>query len=138
MKIIIISLLILILILPIGCTNQTLEPTLSGGILVTFDVEGEVYKIFVKNKKAIADILALERGESQARILKGKLIGEPVFYNEHWSWYVDPIDIQMTEFTIEACSGLSSHIENVLEYWVNTIGCFCPWSAMIVEIRDFR
>jgi hypothetical protein len=113
-------------------------PLLTGGILVTFDVEGEEYKIFVENEETIADILAVERGESQATIPSGKIIGEPVFYNAPWSWHIDPVDIQMAEFTIEVCSGLPSHVENDLDYWVNTVGRFCPWSAEIVEIRDFR
>ncbi len=114
------------------------NPQLSGGILVTFDVEGEEYKIFVENEETIADILAVDSGESQATIPSGKIIGEPVFYNEPWSWHIDPLDIHMAEFTIEVCSGLPSHVEDDLDYWVNTVGRFCPWSAEIVEIRDFR
>lgn len=114
------------------------KPSLSGGVLVTFDVEGEEYKIFVQNKETIADVLAVQRGEGQAKIPSGKIIGEPVFYNEPWSWHIDPMDIHMAEFTIEVCSGLPSHVEDDLDYWVNTVGRFCPWSAEIVEIRDFR
>ena len=113
-------------------------PLLSGGILVTFFVEGEEYKIFVENEETIDDILAVQSGESQAKIPSGKIIGEPVFYNEPWSWHIDPQDIHMAEFTIEVCSGLPSHVENDLDYWVNTVGRFCPWSAEIIEIRDFR
>lgn len=112
--------------------------TLSGGILATFDVEGEEYRIFVRNESTIDDIFALQRGESQAAIPSGKLIGEPVFYNQPWSWYIDPMDVHMAEFTIEVCSGLPSHVENDLDYWVNTVGRFCPWSAELVEIVDYR
>jgi hypothetical protein len=138
MKRFVIPLVILMLLFSFGCTSQTVEPTLSGGILATFDVEGEQYKIFVKNEVTIADILALEKGESQAKIPNGKLIGETVTYNAPWSWHIDPYDIQMAEFTIEACSGLPSHVEDDLDYWVNTLGRFCPWSAELVEIQDFR
>jgi hypothetical protein len=113
-------------------------PSLSGGILVTFDVEGEEYRIFVKNEDTIEDILALQRGESEAAIPSGKIIGEPVFYNQPWSWHIDPVDVHMAEFTIEVCSGLPSHVENDIDYWVNTVGRFCPWSAEIVEIEDYR
>ncbi len=113
-------------------------PSLSGGILVTFDVEGEEYSIFVENEETIADILAVQSGESQAKILSGKIIGEPVDYNLPWSWHIDTQDIHMAEFTIELCDGLPSYIEDDLDYWVNTVGRFCPWGAEIVEIRDFR
>ena len=114
------------------------NPRLTSGILVTFDVEGEIYNIFVENEATIADILAVEKGESQAMIPSGKIIGEPMFYNESWSWHIDPVDIHMAEFTIEVCSGLPSHVEEDLDYWVNTVGRFCPWSAEIVAIKDFR
>lgn len=111
---------------------------LSGGILATFDVEGEIYRIFVKNEDTIEDILALQRGESQATIPSGKVIGEAVFYNSPWSWHIDPMDVQMAEFTIEVCSGLPSYLEDDLDYWVNTLGQFCPWSAELVEVQDYR
>lgn len=114
------------------------DPLLSSGILVTFNVEGEEYRIFVENEATIADILAVERGESQAKIPSGKIIGEPVFYNAPWSWHIDPVDVHMAEFTIEVCSGLPSHVEDNLDYWVNTVGRFCPWSAEIVKIQDLR
>jgi hypothetical protein len=138
MKRFVILCVVLILTIALGCISQTTEPILSGGILVTFDVEGEEYKIFVKDEDTIADIEALEKGESQAKIPNGKIIGEPVSYNAPWSWHIDPYDIHMAEFTIEACSGLPSYVEDDLDYWVNTLGRFCPWSAEIVDIQDFR
>jgi hypothetical protein len=118
-----------------GCQS---EPVLSGGILVTFDVEGEIYKIFITNKDTIADVFAVAHSESMATIPNGKIIGEPVFYNKPWSWHIDPQDIQMAEFTIEVCSGLPSFVESDMDYWVNTLGRLCPWSAEIVNIEDLR
>jgi len=138
MRVCVVLLILLIQTFSSACANQTTETTLSGGILVTFDVEGEEYKIFVKNEETITNMLALEKSESQAKIPSGKLIGEPVSYNTPWSWHIDPYDIHMAEFTIEACSGLPSHVENGLDYWVNTLGRFCPWSAVLVEIQDYR
>jgi hypothetical protein len=111
---------------------------LSGGILATFDVGGEEYSIFVTNPTAIADIFALQSGQSQANIPSGKIIPQPAAYNAPWSWHIDPEDIQMSEFTIEVCSGLPSHVENDLDYWANTVGRFCPWSAELVSIQDYR
>jgi hypothetical protein len=111
---------------------------LSGGILATFDVQGEQYSIFVTNQDTIEDILALQRGDSQASILSGKIIAQPAAYNAPWSWHIDPEDIHMAEFTIELCDGLPSHVENDLDYWANTVGRFCPWSAQLVSVQDYR
>ena len=80
----------------------------------------------------------MQNGQSQANIPSGKIIPQPAAYNTPWSWHIDPEDIQMSEFTIEVCSGLPSHVENDLDYWANTIGRFCPWSAELVSIQDYR
>lgn len=116
----------------------TKPPLLSGGILVTFDVSGETYKIFVTNKDTIADIYALQSGTSQASIPSGRIVRGAVPYNAPWSWHIDPEDIHMAEVTIELCDGLPSHVEANLDYWVDTVKRFCPWTARIVEIQDYR
>jgi hypothetical protein len=91
----VIGLIFLLLCLPLlGCAGSGPSPTpsptpsLSGGILVTFDVNGETYR--------------------------------------------------MAEVTIELCDGIPSHVEANLNYWVDTVGRFCPWNAGIVDIHDFR
>ncbi len=112
--------------------------TLSGGILVTFDVAGEEYSIFITNKAAIDQIFAVESGTSQAKIPNGLLAAGPVFYNEPWSWHIDSEDIDMAEVTAEVSDGTPSQVENNLDYWLNTVKRFSPWNAKIVSIEDFR
>jgi len=116
----------------------TKPPLLSGGILVTFDVSGETYKIFVTNKDTIADIYALQGGMSQAAIPSGRIVRGAVPYNAPWSWHIDPEDIDMAEITIELCDGTPSQVEANLDYWVDTVKRFCPWSAQITKIEDYR
>jgi hypothetical protein len=116
----------------------TKPPLLSGGILVTFDVSGETYKIFVTNKDTIADIYALQSGLSQASIPSGRIVRGAVPYNAPWSWHIDSEDIHMAEVTIELCDGLPSHVEANLDYWMDTVKRFCPWTARITEIEDYR
>ena len=140
-----IGLILLLLCLPLlGCAKSepsatpSPTPSLSGGILVTFDVNGETYRIFIKNEETIEQVFAVQRGESQAKIPSGKLLRGSVWYNEPWSWHIDSEDIQMVEVTIELCDGIPSHVEANLDYWVDTVGRFCPWNATIVQIEDFR
>jgi hypothetical protein len=120
-----------------GCTSPA-SPDLEGGILATFDVQGEEYSIFITNEDTIDDVFALEAGTSNATIPSGKLLRGQVSYNKPWSWHIDSEDIVMAEITIELCSGLPSHVEENLDYWVDTVGRFCPWSAELVEIVDYR
>ena len=114
------------------------KPALSGGVLVTFDVVGDRYSIFITNNNTIEQVFALQRGESEAGIPSGRLVRGPVFYNEPWSWHIDSEDIHMAELTIELCDGTPSQVEENLDYWLQTVQRFCPWSARIVKIEDFR
>lgn len=116
----------------------TRTPVLSGGILVTFDVVGEEYSIFITNNQTIEDVFAVQRGESQATIPNGLLVEGAVFYNEPWSWHIDSEDIEMAEMTIELYDGLPSFVESELEYWLETVHRYAPWSAAIKAIEDFR
>ena len=114
------------------------NPALSGGILATFDVVGERYSIFITNSNTIEQVLAVQRGESNATIPSGRLVRGSVFYNEPWSWHIDSEDIHMAEVTIELCDGTPSQVEDNLDYWLQTVERFCPWGATIVKIEDFR
>jgi hypothetical protein len=111
---------------------------LSGGILVTFDVVGEQYSIFITNNKTIEEVFAVQRGESQATVPNGLIVKGAVFYNQPWSWHIDSEDIHMVETTIELYDGLPSFVENELEYWLESVHRYAPWSATIKAIEDFR
>jgi hypothetical protein len=111
---------------------------LSGGILVTFDVVGEQYSVFITNNETIEEVFAVQRGESQATIPNGLIVEGTVFYNQPWSWHIDSEDIQMVETTIELYDGLPSFVENELEYWLETVHRYAPWSATIKTVEDFR
>ncbi len=114
------------------------KPALAGGILVMFDVVGETYSIFVTNPDTIEQILAVQRGESKSTIPSGRLVRRAVPYNSPWSWHIDPQEVGMAEVTVELCDGTPSQIEANLDYWVETVRYFCPWSARIVKIEDYR
>lgn len=116
----------------------TKTPSLSGGILVTFDVAGEQYSIFVTNNETIEVVFAVQRGESEATIPNGLIVEGAVFYNQPWSWHIDSEDIHMAEMTIELYDGLPSFVESELEYWLETVHRYAPWSATIKAIEDFR
>ncbi|MFO7866044.1 MAG: hypothetical protein R6V02_04435 [Candidatus Aminicenantes bacterium] len=118
--------------------SSPFSPDLEGGILVTFNVLGEQYRIFITNEQTIDQVFALRAGESSAGIPSGKLLRGQVSYNKPWSWHIDSDDIVMAEATIELCDGLPSHVENNLDYWVETVGRFCPWHAELVSIKDYR
>ncbi len=120
-----------------ACPSPT-SPKLDGGVLATFNVQGERYSIFITNPQTIEQVLALSNGQTEARIPSGRLIDGPVSYNAPWHWHIDPEDVQMAEVTMELCDGLPSDVEKDIAYWVGTVGRFCPWSAVLVSLKDYR
>jgi hypothetical protein len=49
---------------------------------------------------------------------------------EHYSIFVTNKD------TIELSDGLPSYLEAELNYWVDTVRYFSPWSASLVDVVD--
>ena len=130
-----------LLLTSVGCdTASDDEGQLAGGVLATFNVESEQFKIWITNETTIQQVLNLRDGKSKASIPNGTLrrsSGQDN-HNEPWSWHVDPEEIEMAEATIEVCSGIPSFIENDIDEWVDNVGHFCPWSATLSSVVDFR
>jgi hypothetical protein len=128
----------LVLLLLGGPCSSPTDPDLEGGILATFAVHSERYSIFITNKQTIEQVIALWNGQSEANIPSGRVRKGRMSYNKTWSWHIDPEDITMAENTIELCDGLPSYVEAHLDDWIRTIGYFCPWSAELIALKDYR
>jgi hypothetical protein len=125
----------------VACNGSPTEPSdLRGGVLATFDVSGERFRVFVTNAATIQQLIALRDGASQASIPNGRIhrgagAGN---HNRPYSWHLDPEEIQMAEVTIELCDGRPSFVQATIGEFVDRIGRYCPWNAMLVELRDLR
>jgi hypothetical protein len=126
-----------LLLLVATCSSPT-YPGLEDGVLATFDVNGERYSIFITNTQTIDQVIALWNGQSTANIPSGRVIKGQAVYNKPWSWHIDPEDIAMAEATIELCDGVPSYVEAHLDDWIANVGYFCPWSAELVALKDYR
>lgn len=123
----------------LGSSCRSSESTeLSGGVLATFDVDGERFSVFITNPGTVEQVLALSKGQSDARIPNGRILKGEVSYNKPWHWHLDSQDTQMADVTVELCDGRPSDVENNLDYWVDTVFRFCPWSAQLVDLKDYR
>jgi hypothetical protein len=113
---------------------------LAGGIVATFTVEGEAFRVWTDNVIAISDILALQAGIGDATIPNSTLRRGPGIgdHNAPYGWHMDPTDLEMAELTIEVCSALPSFVEANVDEWVDVVGQYCPWSAVLEGVEDFR
>jgi hypothetical protein len=119
-------------------TEPTPTTGLQGGILATFDVNGEQFQVWVTNPETVQQILDLAAGASSAKFPNGRILRGPgpVDFNSPWSWHLDPGDIEMSEMTTEVCDGTPSYVEEHLDEFVDTVGRYCPWSARLVDVQD--
>ena len=111
-----------------------------GGVLATFDVHGEVFRVWPTNPEAIQQLFALWEGHSTATIPIGPLRRGPgrAAHNMPWSWHFDPARFALADFTIELCDATPSYVEENLDYFIRTVRSYCPWAAVLVDLRDFR
>ena len=124
-----------------GCSSEPGGPSddLRGGALVTFQVSGEQFRVWVTNNSTIERILDLRDGLSSANIPNGALhAGQGVgSHNAPWRWHLDSEDLEMAETTVEVCDGRPSLVDDLLEDYL-AVGRFCPWGAELVSIDDRR
>lgn len=122
----------------LGSCRTADDPDLKGGVLAVFAVQEERFAIFTTNPATCEQIIALGDGRSLASIPNGRVRRGQVPYNPPWSWHIDPNDVAMAEATIELCDATPSYIEAHLDEWLNTVVRFCPWSARLVSVTDYR
>ncbi len=69
---------------------------------------------------------------------EGVVYGVPVRgdggFNAPYHWHLKPETVDFPDVTIEACSGRPrSDVEADLDYWIDTLGAYCPWGSRIVR-----
>src|SRR5262245_24350483 len=128
---------LVIALLLAACGDSSM--TASGGVLATFAVGDETFKVLVTNEATIQQLFDLRDGLSKASIPSGALRTGPGAgdHNAPWSWHLDAEDIEMAEIAIEACDGTPSIVEDDLAGYL-VLGRFCPWSATLVTLEDLR
>lgn len=116
------------------------SPGLEGGVVATFRVIDETFRVWTDDPDAIVQLEALRSGESQANIPLAPVREGPgrADHNEPWSWHLHPDSLTMAEVTTEVCDGRPSAVEEDLDYWIETVGRYCPWGAELVKLEDHR
>lgn len=113
---------------------------LDGGVLATFDVNGETFKVWTNDEETMEQLVALDAGESEETIPNGWIERGPGpdDYNEPWSWHLEPDQVSMEESTADVCDGTPTFLEENLLEVMGTAGRFCPHDAELTGIKDYR
>jgi hypothetical protein len=129
-----------ILLERLGVWRQALPNPLAGGIVVTFDVEGERFNVWLTNPTTIAQVEAFIDAGVETMIPNGPLLRGPGTgdHNQPWNWHLDPAQTEVAEVTIELCDAMPSYVEANLDAFIEEVGRYCPWNATVVAVRDYR
>lgn len=130
-----IALFALILVALTACDSNDSTPTFPDG-LVVFDVEvadQETFRIALSSDAAIAEAeQALASG--RVGVIIGDLAEGDGGFNASYTWHMIPETVSFVDLAIEVCDGRPrSDVEGDLDYWLNTIGNYCPWGAKVVR-----
>jgi hypothetical protein len=103
------------------------------GVVVTFQVGDEQYRILLVDPADIDVARRLLAGEEAPKIPNGLIVrGGDGGVNTGYSWHIDPESVEFAEFTIEVCDGLPSFVED----GSLTGDRFCPWAAEVIAIDE--
>lgn len=104
--------------------------------LAVFEVEvagQESFRIALRDSAQIA-IAEQRLASGYEGIVHGELARGDGDFNAPYSWHLKPATVTFPDQTIEVCSGRPmSDVEADLDYWIDTLGIYCPWGARIVR-----
>ena len=76
--------------------------------------------------------LALPMHERQLFII-GEIDRGNGGHNLDWNWHFLPDRWSFAEVSIELCDGNAVLVSQAVDYWVDTVGQFCPWGARVTD-----
>ncbi len=123
-----------------GPASPSPEEPLKGGVLATFSVGGESFRVWIRNERTIEQVFALQRGTSSAGIPNGRLRAGAGHggHNAPYTWHLDPDEIEMAGATIEICDGVPSYVEAHRDEFMAQVNRYCPWGARLTRVVDHR
>jgi hypothetical protein len=119
----------LLIVLLAACGGIVTHP--SSGALVSFDVQGETFRVWLTAQEDI-DAAKAARAGGPARIPNGRIVAGTRF-NYGWSWHL--VQVEFAEVAMELCDGRPSDVEREGTSYGG--GRFCPWGAEIIRIEEY-
>lgn len=95
----------------------------------------ETFRIALTTDEQIATADSVMQSDRVGAILGDLRRGDGGF-NTGYSWHLDPESVEFPDMAIELCDGLPSFVESDLDYWVDTVRTYCPWSARVLRRVD--
>jgi hypothetical protein len=101
----------------------------------TIDVVDQQFALRATDPETIQQLIDNYNGKNNFHVTGTVVKGDGGF-NSPWSWHLDPSSLRMAEVSIELCDGTPSFVEENLDYWLETVHTYCPWSSKVVAINE--
>ena len=121
-----------LLITACGGDVAAMRPTPAQEFVI--EVEGERFRLRTTDLTT-ATALDARRRSGTLGVVAGRIVRGDGGFNTPWSWHLDPASIQVPQVSIELCDGRPSMVQDDLDYWVDTVRMYCPWSARVYDAR---
>lgn len=118
-----------------GADDLELCADLTGGALITIEVEGESFTDFFTDAAFITEAKSLKAsGQTKNPVFEEVFAGKGC--DNQWKFNVDAEDVHWADMTIELCDGRPSYVSGNLEDWMDQVGSWCPWGAKVTNVED--
>lgn len=124
--------ILLLLLLPLAGCEDGSPTSLDDAPLFELQVSGETFQVAVTDPDEVTALEARMQSGVEGAV-SGELVAGDGGINTPWSWHLDPTTVHVPDVTTEVCDGRPSMVEGALEYWLGTVGRFCPWGAVVVR-----
>lgn len=106
-------------------------PVESDSAVFVVEVAGERFRLQLTDPARVEEARRhLESGRTG--VVAGELGRGDGGFNQPYGWHLVPITVRFPDAATEVCDGVPSHVQGDLDYWVDTVGRYCPWGARIV------
>ena len=107
----------------------------SSDVVFVFRLHGSPASQEFRAKTKSPEVIAQARAQLKLPVSERRMFANGALgpgnggYNLTWNWHYT--DFALAEMTIELCDGTPALVEEELDYWLNTVKSFCPWSSYV-------
>jgi hypothetical protein len=111
-----------------------------GGILATFEVDGEEFHVWITNSDTIRELSHTQVGSPMKSTLYGPILdgSGKNNHNAPYTWHLDPEKTKLVQMSPSSCNAKPEQVEENRARFLDVIQSYCPWTAVLVHIDDYR
>lgn len=114
-----------------GGSSPAAPAPLPEGAVFRVQALDETFHVLLENPARIAEAEAV-LASGQPKLVVGRVQRGDGGFNQPWSWHLAPASVELADLCAELFDGRPSDVEADLDYWVDTVRFFCPWSGQLV------